>query len=110
MFAAALVWLLWTFLIGSYKDQFIVLSDKAITVPVVLGTGDPIVVRFVHIKHISLLTNERTKYRTLRIHHTHGQMEIQESVLNSAPLFNRLRDALTETVETAKKAAVTAAA
>ncbi len=107
--AAVLVWLLWTVLIGGYKDQFVFLSDKAITVPVVLGTGAPVVVRFDRIKDMSLLIQERTKYRLLRIEHMHGRVEIHESVLNSAPLFNRLKADLVARVESAKKVAATAA-
>jgi hypothetical protein len=108
LFAASLAWLLWTVLIGAYKDQYIFLSDKAITVPVVLGTGDPVVVQFDRIKDISLRTQGRTKYRLLRIEHVHGRVEILESVLNSAPLFNRLKAALIERMDAARKVAATA--
>lgn len=107
--ASVLVWLLWTVLIGGYKDQFIFLSDKAITVPVVLGTGDPVVVRFDRIKDMAVLTQERTNYRLLRIEHMHGRVEIHESVLNSASLFNSLKTALVERVELAKKISAPAA-
>jgi hypothetical protein len=105
-FAAALVWLLWTVLTDAYKDQYILVTDHTISVPIHFSQRDPVVVRLTSIREISTLIQQRTNYRTLRIHHRHGHLDILEGVLNSAPLFERLKRALIERVEAAEKLAV----
>lgn len=103
VFAFGLVWVLWSVLTGAYREKFIFLTDKAITVPILYSNSDPVVVRLASIDEISTLTKARTNYRILRIDHPHGRLEIHESVLNSAPLFDRLKRAVIERVETARR-------
>ncbi len=107
VFAFGLLWLLWAFLRGEYKDQYIFLTDNAITVPVLYGNRDPAVVRLVEIREMSILTQERTNYRILRIEHAHGCLDILEGVLNSAPLFNRLKKSIFERVDAARQSTAT---